>query len=432
MVVLDILRGFLGLAFLIGTCYVLSANRKAIDWALVIKGVLGQLVIAVLVLKVPFIAGIFSWLAGAFTKVLGCSSAGAEFLFGNLTKVDSMGFIFAFQVLPTIVFFSALSSALYYLGILQFVVKGFAWIMTRTLKLSGAESLAAAANIFMGQTEAPLVVKPYVKNMTKSELLCLMTGGMATIAGSVFAAYVLFLGGTDPVLQQKFATHLLTASIMSAPAAIVAAKMLYPEVEREKLDTSVDIPRENIGSNFLEALSNGTSDGLKLAVNVAAMLMAFTALIFLLNKFLMLGGTIGNINGFIAESTGGRFQGLSFQYIMGLMGAPIAWLLGTDWNDCLVVGQLLGEKTAINEFVAYADLEKLKGGMSEKSLLISTYALCGFSNFASIGIQIGGIGALAPERKADLAAFGIKALIGGTVACFMTGAIAGMLANAIG
>lgn len=437
----QILRGLLGLVFLVGVCYALSSNRKAINWRLVITGILIQVVIGFSVIKIPFVADVFSAVADIFTKVLGCSRAGAEFLFGNLvTNVNSFGFIFAFQVLPTIVFFSALSSALYYMGILQFVVKIFARTMMRFMKLSGAESLAAGANIFMGQTEAPLVIKPYIANMTRSELLCLMGGGMATIAGSVFGAFVLYLGGTDPVMQKYFATHLLTASIMSAPAAIVAAKIILPETEA--ISETTDIPKDQIGSNLLDAISRGTSDGLRLAVNVGAMLLTFTAIIYLLNKILMMFGHFYlptwvaqdaktgyamTINNLISIKTANAYQGLNFQYIMGLLGAPVAWLLGTPDKDCLMVGQLIGEKTTINEFVAYAHLETLKTGMSAKAVIIATYALCGFSNFASIGIQIGGIGALAPNRQSDLASLGIRALIVGSVACFMTATIAGMM-----
>jgi CNT family concentrative nucleoside transporter len=301
--------------------------------------------------------------------------------------------------------------------------------MTKTMRLTGAESLAAAANVFIGQTEAPLVIKPYLEDMNKSEILCLMTGGMATIAGGVFAAYVGFLGGSDPVAKQMFATHLLTASIISAPAAIVAAKMLFPSTEKVDLEhQKLDIPKQEVGSNLLDAISRGTTDGLKLAINVGAMLLVFTAFIAMLNYIFInwIGGPTG-LNEIVQQQTDGRFKGFNLEYVLGLLFAPIAWLLGVASEDILVVGQLLGLKTTLNEFFAYAAMEGLKDQMSYKSLLITTYALCGFANFASIGIQIGGIGAIAPGQRKTLTEFGIKALIGGTVACFLTAAIAGAL-----
>jgi len=327
-------------------------------------------------------------------------------------------------------FFSALSSLLYYLGVLQIFIKGLAWVMSKTMRLSGPESLAAAANVFIGQTEAPLVVKPYLEDMSRSEILCLMTGGMATIAGGVFAAYVGFLGGDDPEMKQLFATHLLTASIISAPAAIVAAKMLFPETRPdEQVNQSLDIAPQEVGDNILDAISRGTTDGLKLAVNVGAMLLVFTAFVSMFNYILLnfIGGWTG-LNDWVVHTFDGKFTGFNIEFLLGLFFSPIALLLGTDWNDALIVGQLLGLKTTLNEFFAYAALEGAKDNISEKSLLIVTYALCGFANFASIGIQIGGIGVLAPGQRKNLSEFGIKALIGGTVACFLTGAIAGMLA----
>jgi CNT family concentrative nucleoside transporter len=301
--------------------------------------------------------------------------------------------------------------------------------MSKTMQLTGAESLAAAANVFIGQTEAPLVVKPYLEDMSKSEMLCLMTGGMATIAGGVFAAYVGFLGGDDPVAKQAFATHLLTASIMSAPAAIVAAKMLYPETREVDLDhQKLDIPRQEVGNNLLDAISRGTTDGIKLAVNVGAMLLVFTAFVSMLNYICInfIGSWTG-LNDYVIQSTDGRFTGFNIEYLLGVIFAPIAWVLGVASKDIMIVGQLLGLKTTLNEFFAYAALEGVQGVLSEKSVVIATYALCGFANFASIGIQIGGIGAIAPGQRTTLTEFGIKALIGGTIACFLTAAIAGMI-----
>lgn len=442
---MDYLRGFLGLAILIGIAYLFSADKKKIDWKMVGTGLAMQLVLALLILKVPVINWIFEKIAGFFVLILNYTEEGAAFIFGNIvTDLDSFGYIFAFQVLPTIVFFSALSAILYYFGILQFIIKGMAWVMTRTLGLSGPESLAAAANVFIGQTEAPLVVKPYLEKMTKSEMLCLMTGGMATIAGGVFAAYIGFLGGDDPVMREYFATHLLTASIISAPAAIIAAKILYPEQNQETLSRDLSIAKEEVGSNLLDAISKGTTDGLKLAINVGAMLLVFTALIYMVNS-IFLGGTdvVNSIANFIAENvfnssvgdwneniktyTDGRTEGFTFSYLLGLIFSPVAWIIGTPTQDLVAIGELLGTKTVVNEFVAYGYLPQFD--LTPKGKLIATYALCGFANFASIGIQIGGIGAIAPGQRKVLSEFGIKALIGGTIACLMTAAIAGMIAG---
>jgi len=436
----SIARGSLGILVLLGICYLLSSDRKAINWRLVIIGTLLQLVLAVVILRVPFVRNVFDFIASFFVVVLDFTEAGADFVLGKWPQVAeikdgltgdvfTVGYVFAFKVLPTIIFFSALSSLLYYLGILQFIIKGFAWVMSKTMQLTGAESLAAAANVFIGQTEAPLVVKPYLEGMSKSEMLCLMTGGMATIAGGVFAAYVGFLGGSDPEMQRVFATHLLTASIISAPAAIVAAKMLFPESREIDLEKQqLNIPRQEVGNNVLDAISRGTTDGIKLAVNVGAMLLVFTAFVAMFNYILLNGlGSWTGLNDYVVETTDGRFQGFNLEYLLGVIFAPIAWLLGATSSDIMIVGQLLGLKTTLNEFFAYAALEGVKDQISTKSMLIATYALCGFANFASIGIQIGGIGAIAPGQRKNLTELGIKALIGGTVACFLTAAIAGML-----
>jgi CNT family concentrative nucleoside transporter len=426
----SILRGILGMTFLLLVCYLLSSNRRKINWRLVISGLALQIVFAVLVLKVEFVALAFDWISDKIVAFLNMSERGSEFLFGGLvTDMNTFGYIFAFKVLPTIVFFSAFTSLLYYLGILQLFVKAFAWVMSKTMHLSGAESLAAAANIFIGQTEAPLVVKPYLDRMTKSEMLCLMVGGMATIAGGVLAAFIAFLGGDSEVEKVLFTKHLLTASIMSAPAAILIAKMLFPETE--EVDRKLDISKEKIGSNVLDAISRGTTEGLKLAVNVGAMLLVFTAIMAVFNWITVdwIGGPTG-LNEKIIASTDGRFDGLSMQYILGNIFAPVAWIIGVPAEDITVVGQLLGEKTILNEFYAYATLSELKQSgtlVNYRSIVIATYALCGFANFASIGIQIGGIGVLAPSQRKTLARFGIKALIGGTVAALLTATIAGML-----
>lgn len=426
----SILRGIIGMVFLLLVCFLLSNNRKIIQWKLVLSGLALQLIFALSVLKIDFVANLFDWISDKVVKFLNFSEKGAEFLFGGLvTDQTTFGYIFAFKVLPTIVFFSAFTSLLYYLGILQRIVKGFAWVMSKTMHLSGAESLAAAANIFIGQTEAPLVVKPYLDKMTKSEMMCLMVGGMATIAGGVLAAFIAFLGGDSDLERVYFAKHLLTASIMSAPAAIIVAKMLYPETET--VDRNLDISKDKIGSNVLDAISRGTTEGLKLAVNVGAMLLVFTAIIAVFNWITIdwIGGPTG-WNDSIAKATDGRYTGLSMQYILGNLFAPVAWIIGVPFEDITAVGQLLGEKTILNEFFAYASLSDLKESgviTNYRSIVIATYALCGFANFASIGIQIGGIGVLAPSQRSTLARFGIKALIGGTVAALLTATIAGML-----
>lgn len=429
-VLINIGRGLLGMASLLGVCYLLSRNRRAINWRLVASGIGLQLTFALLVLKVPGVSWAFDEFARVFTYIIQWSEYGAKFLFGDLaTGEQGFGYIFAFRVLPTVMFYSALSAVLFYFGILQKIVYGIAWVLTRSMGMSGPESLAAAANVFIGQTEAPLIVRPYLASMSRSEMMCLMTGGMATIAGGVFAAYVGFLGGGDPEQQLLFARHLLAASIMSAPAAIVCAKILFPETEKQEIEklTRTDT---HVGDNLLDAISKGTTDGLRLAVNVGAMLIVFTALVFMLNW--ILEHTIGNWTGLneqIATATGGRFTGLTFTYVLGLVFAPLAWLLGTPWADCMVVGQLLGMKTMINEFVAYGALGEAQNAMQmhPKAVVIALYALCGFSNFASIGIQIGGIGTLAPNQRRTLTELGYWSLIGGSIACFLTATIAGML-----
>lgn len=426
--VLAILRGLLGLIVLLGIAWLCSANRKAISWSLVGKGLLIQLVLALGVLKIPFIESMFESVGWVFIKIIGFTQEGTDFLFSSFIsgEIESSLINFVVMVLPTIIFFAALTSLFYYWGILQRIVFAFAWVMKRIMKLSGAESLAAAGNIFLGQTESPLLIRPYLDKMTKSEIMCLMTGGMATIAGGVLAAYIGFLGGGDPVQELFFAKHLLAASVMSAPAAIVAAKMLVPETEDYNEDLKV--PKDKLGSNALEAIANGTTEGLKLAVNVGAMLLVFTALIAMGNWILDLIGGWTGLNGMIASNT--DYNGLSMQFIIGYAFAPIAWTLGVPAADMVLVGQLLGEKTILNEFYAYVTLGDMKNDLrftSEKSVIMATYILCGFANFASIGIQIGGIGALVPNRKGLLSKLGFRALIGGTLACLFTAVMVGML-----
>jgi CNT family concentrative nucleoside transporter len=430
--IMGIIRGLLGLVVLIGIGYLFSTNRKSINWRLVGVGVFIQILFGVLVTKVPFIANIFEFFSRAFVRLLSFSSAGAQFLFGNLANPaenGGLGYIFAFNVLPTIIFFSTVSAGLYYLGVLQRVVYSIAWVMSKGMRLSGAESLSAAGNIFLGQTEAPLLVRPFINTMTKSELMCLMTGGMATLAGGVLAAYVSFLGGNDPAQQAIFAAHLLTASIMNAPAGIVLAKMLVPETETEKINTNLQVNKESLGVNFIDALSIGASDGLRLALNVGGMLLAFIAIIALLNYILLKFGSISGLNELVVSSTSGQFHALSFEYLLGQIFRLVAFMIGVPWVDSLQVGSLLGQKTAINEFVAYLDLSKMKdaGTLSPKSVVMATYALCGFSNFSSIAIQIGGIGGMAPDQQGNLSRLGLYALLGASVACLMTATVAGIL-----
>ena len=424
-------RGLVGILTCIFIAFMFSTNRKAINWSLVAKGLLIQLVFAILVLKVPFVSAGFEVVGKGFTKIIDFTQAGTSFLFSSFItgNVESSLQNFVIKVLPTIVFFAALMSLLYYWGLLQRIVYGFAYIMKKAMKLSGAESLAAAGNIFLGQTESPLLIRPYLESMTKSELMCLMCGGMATIAGGVLAAYIGFLGGEDPALQLFYAKHLLAASVMSAPAAIVAAKILVPETE--KINEDMSISSERIGTNALEAIANGTTDGIRLAVNVAGMLLVFVALIAMLNYALEdVIGVYTGLNERIAALGVGGYETLSLQFILGLVFAPLSWLLGVPQEDVILVGQLLGEKTILNEFVAYVSLGDMKSSglfFSEKSVIMSTYILCGFANFASIGIQIGGIGALVPSRKGVLASLGIRALIGGTLASLFTAVLVGMI-----
>lgn len=416
-------RGLLGVVSLVLLAFLFSTSRSDINWSLVLKGLALQLFLAILILKVPFIEGFFEFLARGFRKVIDFSHDGAHFLFGDGSDMPGMLKNFAFYILPSVVFFSAISSLLYYFGILQKIVKAMAWVMKKLLGLSGSESVAAAGNVFIGQTEAPLLVKPYLKRMTKSELMCLMVGGMATIAGGVLAAVIGILGEGDAVKEVFYAKHLLAASLMSAPAAIVFSKILVPE--KEKFNTDLSVAQDSVGVNALEAITNGTTDGLKLAVNVGAMLLVFVSLIALANYLLGLFGNATGLNAII--SAGGYFKALSFEAITGYLFSPLAWLMGVEWYDAIYVGQLLGEKTILNEFIAYPHMGQIQDEMSFKSVLMCTYVLCGFANIASIGIQVGGIGILIPERKSQLAKFGVRALIGGTLACMMTAVIVGVL-----
>ena len=426
----DILRGILGLVALVLLLFAFSRNKGSVKWGLVFKGIIIQILFAICILKVPVVMNIFEYVSKTFVVILNFTEQGSLFLFDSLiSDTESFGYIFAFQVLPTIIFFSSLTSVLFYYGILQKVVLFFAKWMKKFFNLSGSESLAAVGNIFLGQTESPLLVKPYIKNMTTSELLCLMSGGMATIAGGVLAAYIGFLGGSDIDSQIFFAKHLIAASVMSAPAAIVASKILIPETK--EINQGLEINNEDLGTNVLEAISIGTKQGISLAVNVGAMLLVFVAFISMINYFLSdFFGNLTGANELIENITNGNYSSLSMEFLFGYLFAPLSWLIGVCYEDILLVGQLLGEKTILNEFVAYitlADLKESNMFFEQKSLIIATYILCGFANFASIGIQIGGIGAIAPTRTKDLSKLGILALVAGTAACLFTATIVGII-----
>ncbi|MDG5490040.1 nucleoside transporter C-terminal domain-containing protein [Psychroserpens sp. SPM9] len=425
----SIWRGALGMITLLIIAFLFSSNRKGINWKTVVIGLAFQLIIAICVLQVEFVKDIFESIGQVFINILDFTRAGSEFLFSGVMDVNSYGFIFAFQVLPTIIFFSALTSVLFYLGVIQKVVKAMAWLLSKALKISGAESLSVAGNIFLGQTEAPLLIKAYLEKMTKSEILLVMIGGMATVAGAVLAAYIGFLGGEDEALRLFYAKHLLAASVMAAPGAIVISKILYPQTE--KVNTDVAVSKEKIGSNILDAIANGTTEGLKLAVNVGAMLLVFVAFIAMINGILGWVGDVTTLNEWIAGNT--DYQSLSLELILGYLFAPLMWLIGVATEDMALMGQLLGIKLAASEFIGYIQLADLKNAANathlkyEKSIIMATYMLCGFANFASIGIQIGGIGSLAPGQRTQLSKFGMKALIGGTLASLISATIAGMI-----
>jgi CNT family concentrative nucleoside transporter len=412
--------GIFGLVVLIAIAVLFSSNRKEVDIRLVLSGIGLQLLFAVLVILVPGGRQFFEALSSVFVRVIGFSLDGAAFIFGPLADPSNFGFLFAFQVLPTIIFFASLMGVLYHLGLMQKVVQGMAWVMLRVMRVSGAESLSVAANVFVGQTEAPLVVRPYISRMTESELLTMMVGGMATIAGGVLAAYITMLGGADEIARIFYAKHLLSASIMAAPATIVIAKILKPEMEESLTRGEVTLHVEKTATNVIEAAANGAADGWRLALNVGAMLLAFIALIAMIDYPL---AWLGQLSGF--EAATGRE--LSLSVLLGYLLSPMAWVIGVPWQDAVTVGGLIGEKVVTNEFVAYAHLTEIQETLTPKALLVSTYALCGFANFSSIAIQIGGIGGIAPDRKSDLARFGLKAVLGGTLATMMTATIAGVL-----
>ena len=424
----SVLKGVLGMLVLLLIGFLFSKDRKNIPWKTVAIGLVIQIVLAIGVLYVPFIRTTFEFFGQIFVKILDFTKAGSEFLLGDLMNAETYGFIFLFQVLPTIIFFSALTSLLFYWGIIQKVVYALAWVFTKVLKISGAEALSVAGNIFLGQTEAPLMIKAYLEKMSKSEILLVMTGGMATLAGGVLAAYIALLGGNDPQLRLEFAKHLLAASVMAAPAAIIFSKMLLPPTE--EINKVIEVSKDKIGSNTLDAISNGTTEGVKLAVNVGAMLLAFIAFIAMFNFIIGKIGQWTTLNELIAAGTNGRYNELSLQFILGYTFAPLMWLIGVSSADIVTVGRLLGEKLILTEFIGYISLAELKatGVFSDpKSIIMATYILCGFANFSSIGIQIGGIGALAPGRRVLLSKLGMYALIGGTLASLMSATIIGMI-----
>jgi Na+ dependent nucleoside transporter len=424
-------RGALGMCVLILIAFLFSHNRRAIAWKTVGIGLLIQLLLAFGVLRVEWVREVFEFAGKFFLLILDFTKAGSYFLFRDLMDTDRIGYIFVFQILPTIIFFSALTSILFYYGIIQVFTRGLAWVLSKSLKISGAESLSVTGNIFLGQTEAPLMIKSYIEKMTKSEILLVMVGGMATVAGGVLAAYINFLGGNDDMMRLEFAKHLLAASVMAAPGAVVISKILYPQ--EEAIPTQYNTTNEKYGSNLLDVISTGTSEGLKLAANVGAMLLVFVALIAMLNYFLGWVGEKTFLNSLIAESTALPYDKLSLEMILGSIFSPIMWLIGIAKEDMMLVGQLLGLKLAASEFVGYTQLATLKDPtapvhlMYNKSVIMATYLLCGFANFASIGIQIGGIGSLAPGQRKTLSEFGLKAVLGGTLASLMSATIAGMI-----
>jgi len=427
-ITVTVFRGLSGIAVILLIAFFFSANRKGISWKIVGIGIIMQLLLALGILQVPFIRTIFEIAGQMFVTILDFTLAGSTFLFQDLMDIETSGYIFALQILPTIIFFSALTSVLFYLGIIQKIVYGLAWIMTKTLKLSGAESLCVAGNIFLGQTESPLMIKAYLPTMNRSEILLVMIGGMATVAGGVLAAYISFLGGDDPEQRLLFAKHLLAASIMAAPGAVIISKILFPQTEQ--ISSQIEVTQEKVGSNLLDAMSNGTTEGLKLALNIGAMLLVFFAFIAMFNFIFFKIGDWTNLNAIIANLTNHQYEKLSLEFILGYFFAPLMWLVGVATEDVALVGQLLGQKLIASEFVGYESLASLKEAGSftyQKSIIMSTYMLCGFANFASIGIQIGGIGGLAPNQKVLLSEFGMRALLGGSLASLLSATIVGMI-----
>ncbi|MBZ4675529.1 MAG: Na+ dependent nucleoside transporter [Anaerophaga sp.] len=426
----SLFRGLLGMAIIMFIAWVFSTNRKAISWRVVLTGLAIQISLALAILYVPFVQSVFDVLGKIFVKILSFSDEGAKFLFKSFStgEIEEPLLNFAITILPTIIFFSGLTSILFYFGIIQKVVYWLALGMTKLLKISGAESLSVAGNIFLGQTESPLMIKAYLEKMNRSEMMLVMSGGMATLAGGVLAVYIKVLGGGDPVQELIYAKHLLAASIMAAPGIIIIAKMLVPQTEN--IDKEIDVPKEKIGKNVLDAISNGTTEGIRLAVNVAGMLLVFIALIAMLNFIFVKIGDWTTLNSLIASATNGEYTQLSLEFILGYIFAPFMWLLGVAAEDMDLVGRVLGEKIIMTEFIGYVSLGELKEAgafVHEKSIIMATYVLAGFANFASIGIQIGGIGALAPGKRVLLSQLGMRALLAGTLASLLSATIIGMI-----
>ncbi len=422
-------RGICGIVGIFFFAYLFSKNRKAIPWKTVFIGLSIQILLAYSILEISWVQWVFEKIGQVFVSILNFTDAGSEFLFGNLMESDKYGFIFVFKILPTIIFFAALTSLLFYFGVLQFFVKILAKLTTTILRISGAESLSVIGNVFLGQTESPLLIKAYLPQMNKSEVLLVMIGGMATVAGGVLAAYIDFLGGNNPVLRLQFAKHLLAASVMAAPGAIIISKILFPQTEKIKKEAKVS--SQEVGSNALDALSNGTVEGVKLAANIGGMLLVFVALIAMVNGILFQFGDLTNLNDVISNNT--VYQSLSIEAILGVLFAPLMWIIGVPWQDLMPMGQLLGIKLAASEFIGYIQLVELKDVSSqihfqyEKTIIMATYMLCGFANFASIGIQIGGIGGIAPNQRKNLSKFGLMAVLGGTLASLLSACLVGAL-----
>ncbi|MDB4227444.1 Na+ dependent nucleoside transporter [Flavobacteriaceae bacterium] len=427
--IISLLRGVLGMGVLLFIAFLFSNNRKQIAWKTVGIGLLIQIIIAIGVLKVGIIKRIFEVMGSFFIKILEYTGAGTKMLLGEFGNIETYGFIFVFQALPVIIFFSALSSILYYFGIIQKVVGFLAWGLTKIFKISGSESLSVAGNIFLGQTEAPLLIKAYLEKMNRSEIFLVMVGGMATVAGSVLGAYIGFLGGDDPVQRLEFAKSLLAASVMAAPGAVVIAKIIYPQTE--EIITDVKVSNTKIGENFLSAISIGTGEGIKMAVNVAAMLLVFIALIAMANSIFSGIGSFVGLNSWIDANT--VYDSFSIEFVLGYVFAPLMWLVGVAKEDMTLMGQLLGIKLVASEFVGYTQLVDLKNSASglhftyQKSVIMATYMLCGFANFASIGIQVGGIGIIAPKTRKMLTELGFKAMIAGSIVSLMSATIAGII-----
>lgn len=428
--IITITRGVIGLISLILISYLLSNNRKKIHWKTVIISILIQFTVAISILKISLVQSVFKLISKLFVRIINYTASGSTFLFSSLVDQEKSSYIFAFQVLPVIIFFSALTSMLYHLGIIQKIVSFLAWLLNRFLKITGAESLSLAGNIFLGQTESPILIKSYLEKMTKSQLFIVMVGGMSTVAGSVLAAYIGLLGGNDVNEQLKFSTHLLTASVMAAPGAVAISKIIYPD-SKNHAEITLEIEKEKINGGILLSLARGTLEGIKLAVNVGAMLLVFLAIIALLNDIMWFIGDLLSLNVLISEFT--NFENFSIEFVLGYLLAPLMWLIGVTYQECALMGQLLGIKIVSSEFVAFVKLADLKtiGAsnilLSKKSITMATFMLCGFANLASIGIQIGGIGVLAPGQRKNLSELGFKAMVAGTIVSLISACFAGIL-----